>query len=293
MKVGTLIHPAWLAKALLNPSTGNILLPLVEKCVREGARHIEITGEIFTLATPDLLDLLDREIREVLSRYKEENGITFSLHLPAMGGLDVSSSVEDIRKTTINTFRELERITRPLEPESYVLHVAGMILEAANSVVTGNATSNLRKLLINNALHCVKEITDFLDPKRVCIENLPYYSMDFLDRFVDELDLSVCLDIGHLTLRGETLEDFLRKFKVRVREVHLHDVKNVRYGPNVLTQVDHHALGDGNLDMERIIHTLHTFGFSGALVLETLHDKEMNSIRILNDLLHSRGQNQK
>ena len=293
MKVGTLIHPVWLAEALLNPFQGNILLPLVEKCVAEGARHIEITGEIFTLAPPELLDLLEQEIREVLSPYKKDQGISFSLHLPTMGGLDVSSSVEGIRHVTLKTFRDLARITRPLEPESYVLHVAGMILEATSSTVTGDKTSRLRDLLIINALECVKEISDFLDPNTVCIENLPHFSMDFLDPFVENLGLSVCLDIGHLTLRGESLDAFLTKFGTRMREIHFHDVKIVRYSPNLLTQVDHQALGEGDLNIETILDTLHDCGYSGALVLETLHDWEMKSIRKLDRLLHSRGYKEK
>lgn len=290
MKVGTLIHPSWLAESLLNPVPGKIFFPLIERCVREGAQHVELTGEVFTLATSSLKDLIRQEICEVLLPYKEEQNLSFSLHLPAMGGLDVSSSIPGIRKVTVETFAEIVEITRPLEPQTYVLHVAGMILEATNSMVTGRATSSLRQILIDNALQCVRETADFLDPRSVCVENLPQFSMEFLAPFVETMNLSVCLDIGHLTLRGESLLSFLERFSSRLREVHLHDVKIERYGTNLVSQVDHHALGEGSLDLNEIIHTLCAHGYAGPLVLETLHDSKMRSIALLKNLLSNRNE---
>jgi len=289
MRVGTLLHPSWLAKSLLNPLPGKIFLPLVDRCVRQGARHIELTGEVFTLATPDLKNLIRREINDVLLPYKEEHDLSFSLHLPAMGGLDVSSSIEGIRKVTVETFHELVEITRPLDLQAYVLHVAGMILEATSSLVTGNATSYLRDILVDNAMKCVEEMAAFLDPRSVCIENLPQFPMDFLSPFVDSLNLSVCLDIGHLTLRGESLEPFLERFSGRLREVHLHDIKIDRFGPNIQSRVDHHALGEGSLDVNALIDRLDAYGYTGPLVLETLHDADMRSIALLNNLLCDRS----
>ncbi len=285
MKVGTLIHPGWLAESLLNPTPGEFLMPHVERCVKQGASHIELTGEIFTLATPPMLDMLRQEIQHGLLPYKEEHDISFSLHLPAMGGLDLSSSIEPIRRITVETFRKLVDLVSPLEPHNYVLHIAGMIQEATASRITGSATDNLRQILVDNAMQSVRELFRFLAPEAICLENLPGFPMEFLSPFVEKLDLSVCLDIGHLSLRDEPLEDFLERFRFRIREVHLHDVKKVIQGPNATTQVDHQALGQGDLDMEQILKKLHLSGFSGAIVLETLHDQEMKSIAKLKKLL--------
>jgi len=285
MKVGTLLHPAWLAESLLNPKPGRILAPLVERCVDCGARHIELTGEIFTLAPNPLTAQIEHEIRDVLLPYKTDNGLSFSLHLPNMGGLDLSSSIEDIRRVTIETHRRIVEIVRPLDPENYVLHIAGMVQEAAGGMFTGGSAGRLGKLLLGNVTKSLETLFRFLKPEEICVENLLSYPMDFVGPLVEELGLSVCLDVGHLTVRGEPLDDFLHRYGRRVREVHLHDVKRVRYGPFVSVQIDHHALGQGELPIEKVLRGLQATGFSGPIVLETLHDSQMTSIARLKTLL--------
>ena len=291
MKVGTLIHPEWLARSLLNPSPGKILAPSIEKCIAAGADHIELTGEIFTLATPSINEWLRQEINEVLFAYKEDYGLSFSVHLPTMGGLDLSTSIEEIRKASLATMRNLYEITRTLSPENYVLHIAGMFQEATGGVFTGNATSSLRHLLMENVRNSLDDMLTYLAPDKICVENLPSFPMDLLTPLIEERELSVCLDIGHLTLRGDSFENFLDKFQSRIREVHIHDVKRRSYGQNILAQIDHHALGQGDLNFNNILTGLHHAGFSGPLVLETLHDKEMSSIAILKNIVQIKKYN--
>ena len=225
MKVGTLLHPAWLAESLLDPKPGRILAPLVERCVDYGADHIELTGEIFTLAPNPLTAQIEQEIRDVLLPYKTDKGLSFSLHLPNMGGLDLSSSIEDIRRVTIETHRRIVEIVRPLDPENYVLHIAGMVQEAAGGMFTRGSAGRLGKLLMGNVTKSLEALFRFLKPEEICVENLLSYPMDFIGPLVEELGMSVCLDVGHLAVRGEPLDDFLDRYGRRVREVHLHDVK--------------------------------------------------------------------
>jgi len=290
MKVGTLIHPFRLAKRLLDPSTrGDVLAPLVAECVDLGANHIELTGEMFTLVPEDLLASLAQEIQEVLVPLKRRTAVSFSLHLPAMGGMDISSSIPAIRRASIDTHRKLVDLTRTLDPDSYVLHVAGMIFDLSNGVVTGNHAPAIEQLLLKNVYRSIEEILTFVPPRSLCLENLPSFPMEFLIPLVRDLPVSVCLDIGHLHLRGENLHDFWARFGSRTRQVHFHDVKTERQGPNVLFQQDHHALGHGNLDLDGILDTLSTGGFAGPLVLETLRDPAMTSIARLKGMLLSRG----
>ncbi len=285
MKVGTLIHPSRLAEALLSPPGGGVLEPLVKRCVAEGASHIELTGELFILAPPQLLDHLAREIRGPLAALQREQGISFSVHLPYMGGLDISSSVGEIRSASVGTFKKIADITRPLSPENYVLHVAGMLQEATHGDVVGNASSGLTRILLEHAVDSLDRITSFLEPNTICVENLPIFPMEYLAAFVDRCGVSVCLDLGHLTLRGEPLDLFLERYGRRIREVHLHDVKTVRHSPNLMTQYDHFALGDGDLDLEGIVRTLRAHGFNGPVVLEILKDRSISSVSRLKRLL--------
>jgi sugar phosphate isomerase/epimerase len=286
MKVGTLLHPAWLAESLLDPKPGGILAPLIERCVDYGARHIELTGEMFTLAPKPLFTQIEQEIRDVLVPYKTDKGLSFSLHLPNMGGLDLSSSIDDIRRVTIETHRRIVEIVHPLDPENFVLHIAGMAQEAAGGMFTGGSAGTLRTLLLGNVTKSLETLFRFLKPEEICVENLLAYPMDFIGPLVEDLGMSVCLDVGHLAVRGEPLDDFLGRYGRRVREVHLHDVKKVRYGPFVSAQIDHHALGQGELPVERVLRDIQATGFTGPIVLETLHDSQMISIERLKTLLN-------
>jgi len=285
MKVGTLLHPSWLAESLFDPTPGRLLAPLIERCVDYGARHIELTGEIFTIAPEPLPAQLEQEIRDVLLPCKTEKGLSFSLHLPSMGGLDLSSSVEDIRRVTIETHRRMAEIVRPLDPENYILHIAGMVQEAAGGMFTGRSAGRFGKLLLGNVKKSLEALFRFIKPEKICVENLLSYPMEFIGPLVEELGLSVCLDVGHLAVRGESLDDFLARYGHRVREVHLHDVKKVRYGPFVSVHTDHHAVGQGELRVEKVLRDLDASGFSGPIVLETLHDSQMMSIARLKTLL--------
>jgi len=289
MKVGTLIHPSRLAELLAQPGEARILTPLVEQCAAQGATHIELTGELFTLAPPALLQRLAEEIRDPLTALRQDSGLTFSVHLPSMGGLDISSSVQAIRSASLETFQTIVKITSPLTPENYILHVAGMIQEATNSDVVGQGASPLRRLLLENVYRCVDRMSDFLLPETICIENLPSFPMEFLAPIVEKTHASVCLDVGHLALRGEPLSSFLGRYFERIREVHLHDVERVHHGPNVLSQQDHVALGEGSLDLEGIVRALHEHGFCGPVVLEVLRGDGLSSITRLKHLLQAQG----
>jgi len=290
MRVGTIIHPSRLAAVLANPGQEQILTPLVRECVEQGATHVELTGELFTLASASLRQRLALEIRKSLAPYGSQENVTFSVHLPSMGGVDISSSVEEIRAASVKTLESVARITAPLEPENFILHVAGMIQELGTIDLPGTSVSILRRMLRDNAYRCLDRLAATLDPQRVCIENLPSAPMEWLASFVEARPESVCVDVGHLTLRGESLDAFLFRFPGRVREVHLHDVKRVHLGPNVLSHVDHVVLGEGFLNLEGIVRTLRAHGFHGPVVLEVLRGDGLCSLPRLKRLLHPSGE---
>ena len=126
--------------------------------------------------------------------------------------------------------------------------------------------------------------SDGLPMEKLCVETLNY-PFEQVEAVINDYETAVCLDVGHLMLRGEPLEPFLERYGRRIREVHLHDVKTVRHSPNLVTQHDHFALGDGGLDMEGIVRTLRVHGFNGPVVLEILQDRSISSVSTLKSLL--------
>jgi len=293
MRIGTLLHPSWLARALIGPSKEAILGDLILRCAEAGAEHIELTGEMFTLAPKNILTHLAKEISHTLPRYKDTRGLSYSIHLPYMGGLDISSSIESIRHAALGVFREIVDLTRPLEPLTYVVHIAGMIQEATGGGLIGEAATALKNLLMDNALSSLAEMATYIDPEKICIENLPGTPPELLEKIVQRTDHSLCLDIGHLMVRGDSLEDFLQRYAERTREIHLHDVKYSYFAPYVHVNIDHQALGQGHLPMKDILEKVSRHGFSGPLVLETLSDSEVTSIRALKDMLLQSGTQEK
>ena len=82
------------------------------------------------------------------------------------------------------TFEELVEITRPLAPENYVLHVAGMLEQFSTNELAGTGTPHIRDMLLNNAFQCLEQMSAFVEPKSICVENLHYFPIEFLFNFL-------------------------------------------------------------------------------------------------------------
>ena len=99
---------------------------------------------------------------------------------------------------------------------------------------------------------------------RVALENMPKMgTMMVMGRspaellpLIEDLDIGICLDIGHAHTAG-TIDDFLRH-KDRVINVHVHD--------NLGDWDSHLPVGDGNIDFKKVLRGLS--GYDGRYVIE-------------------------
>ena len=127
-----------------------------------------------------------------------------------------------------------------------------------------------------------------VDTRRIAIETIEFpFELTF--ELADELDLSICLDTGHI-LAGFSgpveLFGVLDKVLPRLAEVHLHDSpaapgqapEQLGYGK------DHQALGKGDLDVPRLLHRLEQASFQGPLIFELRLDEALASMQVIRKL---------
>ncbi|NIJ10129.1 inosose dehydratase [Saccharomonospora amisosensis] len=98
-----------------------------------------------------------------------------------------------------------------------------------------------------------------------------------VERFLADCELPLCLDTGHLLIGGTDPVELARRYPERVGHVHLKDVRGelaqrVRAGELPYTaavgQGLYVPLGEGDIDIEAMVRSVHDAGYRGWYVLE-------------------------
>lgn len=150
------------------------------------------------------------------------------------------------------------------------------------------ARSLILKQLQNGARESLKTILaeTGIRTRQLAIETIEF-PFDLTLELADELDLSICLDTGHLLVGFSgpvDLFDALERCLPRLGEVHLHDgpwqgpERRIGYGK------DHQPLGKGDLNVARFLDRLLTAGFSGPLVFELQVEEARASLDVIRSL---------
>ena len=171
--------------------------------------------ELLLFESKDIESLFPNSIVEELKGLSNDLDIGYSIHLP----IDISISTGDTRlqfNATESYKRIIDRML-PLAPSTFFLHVPYEEPDAEDPTVEKwrrRIRANLRHLL-DGTVHA----------PLVSIETLDY-PVDFIEDIVQELDLSLCLDVGHLILYGCDILDIFRQHSLRISSIHLHGVEN-------------------------------------------------------------------
>jgi inosose dehydratase len=98
-----------------------------------------------------------------------------------------------------------------------------------------------------------------------------------VEQVLERTTMAFCLDTGHMWIGGTDPVDFVERFTDRVGHVHFKDVhldvaQRVRDGEisyyDAVTEGLYAPLGDGDVDVEKIVNTLLARGYDGWFVLE-------------------------
>ncbi|WP_433759806.1 TIM barrel protein [Nocardia sp. CA-135398] len=98
-----------------------------------------------------------------------------------------------------------------------------------------------------------------------------------VDRFLADSDLDICLDTGHLLIGGTDPVRLAQRYPERIGHIHLKDVRKaiaerVRSGAmeysDAVRRGIYVPLGDGDIDIEAMVRSVHAAGYRGWYVIE-------------------------
>ena len=212
----------------------------------------EIELLLFESAPVEIL-LASEELND-LSELSKELSLTYNIHLPT----DISISNPDPVKqqqAIDSHLRIVERVA-PLLPTTYTLHVP-----YDDDLDDIDKTKRWQDIVHHNL---TKMLTRSEVGNLIAIETLNY-PFEFIESIVSDLNLSVCLDLGHLIFHGEDLKQVSEKYLAITSIIHLHGVENNK---------DHVALDRlPQTELEPVFEILRHF--AGSVSLEVFSFKDL------------------
>lgn len=157
--------------------------------------------------------LPSREEIDELIQTSKDFSMGYNIHLPT----DVSLAAPGRAGQTdaIDTLGRVVDLTQALDPSSWTLHIPWGPSKRTDTEIKRwkeRARAGLEKLLETG-----------VPPRRLAVENLDY-PFGWVRDLVLELDLSICMDAGHLLMGGENIAAFYRENVDRIPILHLHGV---------------------------------------------------------------------
>ena len=167
--------------------------------------------EILFFESPGNFDLsLKAEIKE-LKNLAEHHGITYNVHLP----LDVSISATETvsRQKAVDEIQKVIKLTTELLPSTYTLH-----LPCPRSLTTAQAIKDWQ-LCASKGLEML--LATGFDSQKLSIETLEY-PFEWAAPLIEDFDLSVCIDLGHLIVNGFDVASTINRYASKATIIHLH-----------------------------------------------------------------------
>jgi sugar phosphate isomerase/epimerase len=281
MQLEALIPPGLPSDQVLASVASFNLPDLVRNLYAQGFNPIELGGDLPMF----LPHTFSPQVIEALAELKSELGVSYTLHLP-LWSVEPSSPSSPVRDGSVAALVESAGRAMLLEPEVYVLHATGSLAaEFYNMKLPEIAKNVILDQFQNNARLSVKTLLEEtgIDSRRLAIETIEFPFERTL-ALAEELDLSICFDTGHVLVGFSGPVDFFKALErclPRLAEVHLHDspwhgsLKGPGYG------LDHRALGEGDLDIARLLEHLNLGGFDGPMVYELRVEEALASMKVI------------
>lgn len=188
----------------------------------------------------------------------EQYNLTYTVHLP----LDLSLA----HRPSLEKAQKVIACTLDLSPWAYVLHLDGRMVEGTTDpAALGRWRDDARRVLEKLAA-----MTGTAQP--LCVENLENYPPEHFIPLLEQLDVGLCIDVGHLWLTGLDPLPLLEDHLSRARVIHLHGVGNR----------DHQSLLHQGADrVAPILDLLSARAYEGVLTLEVFCQEDFFPSRTL------------
>lgn len=222
--------------------------------------------ELVLFESPDFSNFPDPDLIRRLSGISREHGFTYTVHFPIDRKLGSSDSEQ--RRLCLEQILRTIELTQPLAPHAFILHAEGIEPDASPDDVQRWQESILPSL--NRIVSGVER------PDLLCLENLGY-PFEWCAPFLDAHPIGICLDIGHLWLRGDNVQAHIDKYLARTRVIHLYGIT-----PDSTAHISLAVMPEANV--REVVQAFHSF--KGVLTLETFgYDDTCSSIERLKECL--------
>ena len=281
MHLDRLIPPGMPAEQLLPRIAAFNHAALARDLHAEGFNPIEIGGDMQLFLPHTFSEAAIAELAEL----KASSDIRFTVHLP-LWSVETSTLQTPVRLGSIQAVVDCIGITRPLEPEVYVLHATGALAaEFTQMRIPELARQFVLRQFQSAAAESVRSILKQtgINSRKLAIETIEF-PFELTLELAEDLDTSICFDTGHVMVGFSGPVDFFDALEAclpRLAEVHLHD--GPWFGPELQIGYgkDHLALGEGDLDVERLLGRLGSGGFDGPIVFELNKQDALQSIEYI------------
>jgi sugar phosphate isomerase/epimerase len=210
-----------------------------------------------------------REIGE-LKQMALSLDITYNVHLP----LDVQLGHRDatVRNRSVYMLANAIERVAPLGPTTHTLH-----LTFDKNDGTADVTAWQQR--------CVASVTQLLEHTAIASEMISVETLDFepqwLKPMCEQLNLAVCVDVGHVILYGFDLPAVLQSFGSKISILHLHGVDNGK---------DHLSLDRLDAKAQEMVVS-HLQNFTGSVSLEVFSEESFShSLACLAQLMATANQ---
>jgi sugar phosphate isomerase/epimerase len=204
-------------------------------------------------------NLPDERTLDELIRLANEHDLTYTVHLP----LDLRLGADkDEQHVSLAKAKKVIDCTRRLSPWAYVLHLDGR-------EVIHESDSGKLNCWQDQALRALDLAIDWVgDAKKLAVENLEGYPLDFWESVLERTTTSRCVDVGHLWKDGYDPIPYLERALERTRVIHMHGIH----------ERDHQSLDYvPQEDLDRVMRTLYRRKYSGVLTLEIFSEDDFAS----------------
>ncbi|HAJ26831.1 MAG TPA: hypothetical protein DCG53_06230 [Syntrophus sp. (in: bacteria)] len=206
-----------------------------------------------------------REIEE-LAILAGEQKLTYNVHLPTDVLLGHPEAA--IRQRACATIMRFYERTMPLQPTMYCLHLE-------NNTPGETAPPQIADWLTNLLYSLEDLLAAGMRRSLIGIENINY-TFPWIYPLIRELDLNICLDIGHLLFQHEELETYLSLYGDKTIMLHLHGVEGQR---------DHRSL-QGISDANWQIIAAFLRDYRGGVSIEVFSQDDLaRSLQRMEDIL--------
>jgi len=219
---------------------------------------------LFFESTPASLPTRD-EIKEIGLLAKDFD-LSYNVHLP----LDISLSAPDPskRQAALETILQIIDLTMPLSPSTCTLH-----LPYNGTDIEPERIKKWQELVYQSMEQL---LATGIESKSISIETLDY-PFEWVENILNDLNLSACIDLGHLMVHGFEPETVFDRYSQITSIIHLHGVKNNK---------DHLALDRLSSKRTNIIMGI-LKRFTGVVSLEVFSfDRLASSLNFLEQRWH-------